>query len=361
VKTGVAESAASRFVFGLRGPALEADERAFFSAHPPLGFLLFKRNLLSPSQTVELLEALRGVSSPEPLLFVDQEGGTVDRVGPLLGVPFASAAACAEAGTDRVHENAYLMGRAARLLGFDVDYAPCLDLAQPGAGAVVLAGRSFGFHAEDVVIGGMVFLHGLARAGLATCVKHFPGLGRGAVDSHAQLPVVDAHDVDLMVTDVAPFTRLARGADGVMVGHAAYPGFEGGALVPASCSPKIHSILRGPVRFDGVVYSDDLEMSALEGTLPERAARAAAAGCDVVIMSRTFEAYEEAVARVGTLGDDAGRTERIAVLRRRVAGAPRPRFTEEAWAKLAEEAQVFAELMAKPREKRKDEDFGRFS
>ena len=349
---------AERFVFGLRGPALDAEERAFFSAQPPLGFLLFKRNLQSPSQTVALLEDLRGLAGA-PLIFVDQEGGTVDRLGPLVGVPFASAAACAEAGTDRIHENAYLMGRVARLLGFDVDFAPCLDLAAPGFGAEVLKGRCFGFHAEDVVIGGMVFLHGLARAGLATCVKHFPGLGRGAVDSHERLPVVDAHDVDLMVTDVAPFTKLARGADGVMVGHAAYPGFEDGALVPASCSPKIHSILRGPVRFEGVVYSDDLEMEALEGSLPQRAERAAAAGCDVVILSKTFEAYEEAVARVDALGPDTARGERLAALRRRVAGAPRPRFTEEAWAKLAEEAAAFAELMSKPREKKRDEDFGR--
>lgn len=353
----MAESRASRFVLGLRGPTLDADERAFFSAHPPLGFLLFKRNLQAPLQVASLIEELRGLSGA-PLLFVDQEGGTVDRLGPLVGVPFASAEACSAAGTDRVHENAYLMGRAARLLGFDVDFAPCLDLAQPGTGAVVLAGRCFGFHAEDVVIGGMVFLHGLARAGLATCVKHFPGLGRGGVDSHDKLPVVDAHDVDLMVTDVAPFTKLARGADGVMVGHAAYPGFEGGGVVPASLSPRIHGILRGPVRFDGVVYSDDLEMSALEGTLPERAERAASAGCDAVILSKTFEAYEESVARVAALGDDPARAERFAALRRRVAGAPRPRFTEEAWAKLEEEAAAFGELMSKPREKRRDEDFG---
>ncbi|HVO51342.1 MAG TPA: glycoside hydrolase family 3 N-terminal domain-containing protein [Thermoanaerobaculia bacterium] len=356
----MANSPAERFVFGLGGPELSIAERAFFTAHPPLGFLLFKRNLQSPSQVVELLEALRGIApaagaaGAPPLLFVDQEGGTVDRIGPLLGAKFASAAACSEAGTDRVHENAYLMGRAARLLGFDVDFAPCLDLGQPGAGAVVLEGRCFGFHAEDVVIGGMVFLHGLARAGLATCVKHFPGLGRGAVDSHAKLPVVDAHDVDLMVTDVAPFAKLARGADGVMVGHAAYPGFEDGAIVPASCSPRIHAILRGPVRFDGVVYSDDLEMSALEGTLPERAARAAEAGCDVLILSKTFEAYEEAVARVKALGADPARDARLTALRRRVAGAPRPRFTEEAWTKLGEEARAFADLMSKPREKRKD-------
>jgi beta-N-acetylhexosaminidase len=218
-----------RFVFGLRGPALEADERAFFSAHPPLGFLLFRRNLQTPSQVVSLIHELRGLSSssfsssassssspssPTPLLFIDQEGGTVDRLGPLLGVPFSSAGECAAGGTDRVHENAYLMGRAARLLGFDVDFAPVLDLAQPGTGAVILAGRTFGFHSEDVVLSGMLFLHGLARAGVVSCLKHFPGLGRGAVDSHLSLPVVDAHDVDLMVTDVAPFTRLSRLAEG---------------------------------------------------------------------------------------------------------------------------------------------------
>jgi hypothetical protein len=80
-----------------------------------------------------------------------------------------------------------------------------------------------------------------------------------------------------------------------------------------------------------------------------------------VILSKTFEAYEEAVARVEALGPDAARAERLAALRRRVAGAPRPRFTEDAWAKLAEEARAFAELMSRPREKRRDEDFGRFS
>ena len=165
-------------------------------------------------------------------------------------------------GVDRIHECAYLMGRAARLLGFDVDFAPVLDLAQPGAGDVVLAGRTFGFHAEDVVLAGTVFLHGLARAGVASCLKHFPGLGRGPVDSHVALPVVDAHDVDLMVTDVAPFTKLARAADGVMVGHAAYPGFTGDET-PASLSPRIHAILRERIGWDGVVYSDDLGMGAL--------------------------------------------------------------------------------------------------
>ncbi len=326
----------------------------------PLGIFLSKQNLQTPSQSASLLEALRRLYFPAPLLFISQEGGSEDPIGPLLGTPCASAAACAAAGTDRVHENAYLMGRAARLLGFDVNLAPVLDLAQPGTGAVVLEGRCFGFHAEDVVLSGMMFLHGLARAGLATAVKHFPGLGRAGMDTRVARPAVDAHDVDLMVTDVAPFTKLARGADAVVVGHAAYPGFTGDDT-PASLSPKLLGILRGAVRFEGVSLADDLVKGALEGTLPERAERAARAGCDALIVSTGSDAWEECAARVAALGEDPARDARFATLRRRVADAPRPRFDEEAWKKLAEEAAAFSELLSKPRKKREEKDLFGFS
>ncbi len=347
----------SRFVFGLNGPELSESERALLVALRPLGILLSKQNLQTPLQSTSLLEALRGLFSPAPLLFVSQEGGSEDPIGPLLGTPCASAAACAAAGTDRVHENAYLMGRAARLLGFDVDLAPVLDLAQPGTGAVVLEGRCFGFHAEDVVVSGLMFLHGLARAGLATAVKHFPGLGRAGKDTRVARPIVDAHDVDLMVTDVAPFAKLARGADAVVVGHAAYPGFTGDDT-PASLSPRILGVLRGSVGFEGVAFADDLGKGALDGTLPERAERAARAGCDALIISAHSDAREECASRVAALGDDPSRDARFAALRRRVADAPRPRFDEETWKRLAEEATAFGELVSKPRKKREDGDFG---
>jgi len=352
-----ASDSPSRFVFGLAGPSLSAEESALLVALRPLGILLSKQNLQTSSQAASLLEALRGLYSPPPLLFVSQEGGTEDPVGPLLGTPCASAAACAAAGTDRVHENAYLMGRAARLLGFDADLAPVLDLAQPGTGAVILEGRSFGFHAEDVVLSGMMFLHGLARAGLATAVKHFPGLGRAGKDTRVARPVVDAHDVDLMVTDVAPFAKLARGADGVVVGHGAYPGFTGDDT-PATLSPKLLGILRGSVRFEGVAFADDLAKGALDGSLPERAERAARAGCDALIVSGARDAWEECAARVAALGADPAREARFAALRRRVADAPRPRFDEAAWRKLAEEAAAFSELLRKPRPRREEMDFG---
>ncbi len=349
----MARGASQRFVFGIDGPDVSSRERAFFAANPPLGFLLFRRNLVSAPDAAALIEELRRIGgSPPPLLFIDQEGGTVDRIGPLLGVRFPSAAGVSSLGTDRVHECSFLMGRAARLLGFDVDFAPVLDLAQPGTGAAVLEGRCFGFHPEDVVVAGTVVLHGLARAGIASCLKHFPGLGRGPVDSHLSLPVVDAHDVDLMVTDVAPFARLASRSDGVMVGHAAYPGFTGGRL-PASLSPFFYTLLRERLGFGGVVYTDDLTMGALEGSVPERSAAAAAAGADVLVVSKGFDEYEECTARVEESSGSRAETEnRLNALREKCTAAPRPRFTEVAWQDLADDVKNFLESLETPRDKK---------
>jgi len=357
VNTEEPRAAAGRFVYGLEGPELTVRERELFAAWPPLGFILFRRNLSSATQAAALIDALRHLSSPTPLLFVDQEGGTVDRIGPLLGLRFPSAALLATKGTDRVHEGAFLMGRAARLLGFDVDFAPVVDLAQPGTGAVVLEGRCFGFHAEDVTLSGTVFLHGLARAGVATCLKHFPGLGRGPVDSHVSLPVVDAHAVDLMVTDVHPFTKLVRSTDGVMVGHAAYPGFTGEAT-PASLTPFFYTLLRERLAFRGAAYTDDLTMGALGGTLPDRCAKAAAAGADVLVVAKGIDEYEECVARVSEAsGAPAVVLARLDALRERCASAPRPMFMPAVWTSLADDVKAFLDLLEKPREKRDEERF----
>ena len=345
-----------RFVVGIEGPVLTDAERRLTSGRLPFGFLLLERNLVSASQAADLLRELRSLGDPPPLLFVDQEGGTVDRLGPLLGVPFPSPSRCAGRGSDAVHDSAFLMGRAARLLGFDVDLAPVLDLAQPGTGAVVLPGRCFAFHPEDVVVAGMVFLHGLSRAGVEGCLKHFPGLGRGAVDSHLARPVIDADEVDLAVTDVLPFARLSRAAGCVLVGHAAYPGLTGDDT-PASLSPRVHALLREGLRFEGVVLSDDLNMRALDGSLSERASAASSAGCDVLLVSRPGEELPEMAARISEgAPKDPAREARLGELRRRAREAPHPGFTETAWASLAAEVAAFLSALEKPRPSRAGDD-----
>jgi beta-N-acetylhexosaminidase len=182
-------------------------------------------------------------------------------------------------------------------------------------------------------------------------VKHFPGLGRGPLDSHAALPVVDAHDVDLMVTDVAPFAKLARASDGVMVGHAAYPGFTGDES-PASLSPRIHAILRERIGWDGVVYSDDLGMAALgEWSVSDRVASAARAGCDVLVVSDGLEEAGVAVDRLVSegLSESPDALARIAALRRRCDDLPRTRFDPEAWDALRAEVEAWLVELSKPR------------
>ena len=116
-------------------------------------------------------------------------------------------------------------------------------------------------------------------------------------------------------------------------------------------------MLRGSVRFEGVAFADDLVKGALDGTLPERAERAARAGCDALIASAPSDAWEECAARVAALGDDPAREIRFEALRRRVADAPRPQFDEAAWKKLTEEASAFSELLSRPRPKREEMDF----
>ena len=142
-----------------------------------------------------------------------------------------------------------------------------------------------------------------------------------------------------------------------MVGHAAYPGFTGES-VPASGSPFFYDLLRSRIGFAGVVYTDDLTMGALAGSLAERAARSAAAGADVLVAARGIDDYAECVARVGEIKDSAEDAEsRIANLRSRCRFSPRLPFTPEAWAALADEVKVFLEKLEKPREKRKDGEF----
>jgi beta-N-acetylhexosaminidase len=175
--------------------------------------------------------------------------------------------------------NAHAMGIELAEAGITVDYYPTLDVRQHGAHDVI-GDRALGYEPLRVAALGRAILEGLASAGVAGCIKHMPGHGRSAVDTHKELPTVSASEDELEI-DLAPFAAL-RDAPIGMTGHLVFPVWD--REHPATQSPTvIREIIRGRIDFDGLLLTDDLDMEALSGSVPERAERAVAAGCDLAL------------------------------------------------------------------------------
>ena len=273
------------FGVGVEGAVLAPAERDILRRHPPFGVILFRRNIESVDQLARLTGELRDLGVRH--LFLDQEGGPVDRLRDLLA-PAPSFARVSRAGAGAARRAGELAGGALARLGFDVDLAPVVDRAVPGAGAAVLGERSASPDPGPVIQAAAGFLQGLHSRGIAGCLKHFPGLGRARFDTHQKLPVIES-DPHQLALDVAPFDALMAEARAIMVSHAAA---EDG--VPASLSaPWARTYLREILGFDGAAFSDDLEMGALDafGSLPERCVRASIAGCDLLFVCRRIEEY----------------------------------------------------------------------
>ena len=278
------------FGVGVEGPELSPREREILTAHPPFGVILFRRNIESPGQLAELVASLRELGAR--YLFLDQEGGPVDRLRDLLS-PAPSFARASRAGAAR--RAGELAGEALARLGFDVDLAPVVDRSVPGAGALVLGERSASADPGPIIAAAGAFLAGLHSRGIGGCLKHFPGLGRARLDTHNKLPVIES-DSHQLALDIAPFDALMSDAGAIMIAHAAAD--DG---VPASLSPTwARTYLREIVGFEGAAFSDDLEMGALSafGELPERSSRAALAGCDLLFVCRRLEALPACVESV---------------------------------------------------------------
>ena len=281
---------AGLFCVGVAGTALTPSERRILDASPPFGVILFRRNIESAEQVRELVATVRERGAR--MLFLDQEGGPVDRLAGILG-PFPSFARAAAAGQAR--GAGAIAGAALATLGFDVDLAPVVDRAVPEAGAVVLRERSASADSGEVIRAAADFLAGLHAEGIGGCLKHFPGLGRARLDTHLELPVIpdERHEEAL---DIAPFDALMTVARAVMVSHAADPNG-----VPASLSyERATVVLRDRLGFEGAAFSDDLEMGALGafGGLSARSAAACRAGCDLLFVCKTIEEYPDCVAAV---------------------------------------------------------------
>lgn len=274
-------------IFGLAGTTLSAEERAFFADADPVGYILFGRNCESRDQLRALTDDLRTIHGRERLIVsIDQEGGRVRRMRPPVWLDHPPGAAYAAlydiapiTAIEAARTGAELIGRELAEMGITVDYHPPLDLPQPGAHDVI-GDRALGTEPMQVAALGRAILDGLAAAGVVGCVKHMPGHGRSTADTHKEMPTVTASAAELE-RDLEPFRALSAAPLG-MTGHLLFTAWD--ADNPATVSPTVvGEIIRGRIGFGGLLLTDDIDMEALAGTVPERAERALAAGCDVVL------------------------------------------------------------------------------
>jgi beta-N-acetylhexosaminidase len=288
--------AAEQVFVGIPGLRLDAESAGLLSAHQPGGVILFKRNIKDEEQLNDLVTDLRRVV-PAALLGIDAEGGRVDRLKDVVG-PAPAASFLARHAPSYSLQAGHWMAQALRLFDIDVDFAPVVDLDRGGVDNA-LDGRYFGATPAAVIPRAQAFLRGLHSGGAGGCIKHFPGLGGAGQDTHFHMSAVYL-PVEELRTDLEPFEALGRLAGAVMVGHALYPAYDS-SMRPATLSPSvIGGVLRGRLGFEGVVFSDDMEMKALDewGDLPERCEICFAAGCDVLLVCHTLAALPEIVARL---------------------------------------------------------------
>lgn len=273
------------FVTGLKGTILSADERAFLREAAPWGLILFRRNVQDRDQLSRLTADFRDAVGWMAPVLVDQEGGRVQRMTAPVWRKYPSGQRLAGAASlvgdpTLIEDVAHLIGDDLATVGIDVDCAPCLDIATPGM-TVAIGDRSYGATPELVATAGRAFANGLISAGVLPVIKHIPGHGRARVDSHHELPVVDADLETLAASDFAPFAALAD-LPAAMTAHLVYTAVD--AERPATQSAVlIEQIIRGRLGFDGLLFSDDLSMNALKGTIGERAGATLAAGCDIAL------------------------------------------------------------------------------
>ena len=273
-------------ILGLSGPKLTDAERLFFRDANPWAFILFARNVENPKQLLRLTSDLREAVGRNCLIFVDQEGGRVQRLRAPHWRKFPSGAAFQHLyakekwlGKRAAYLSYRLIADDLRKVGITADCAPVLDLPQKNADPII-SDRAFGVNPVPIIDIAHAAMAGLMCGGVAPVVKHIPGHGRATVDSHKELPRIKASRKVLENTDFIPFRALAD-APMAMTAHAVYECNSRSAVTVSKKS--LTELVRAAIGFNGLVMSDDLDMKALKGGLTRKTERALAAGCDVAL------------------------------------------------------------------------------
>lgn len=317
------------FISGCSGPVLSTAERDFFARTNPWGLILFKRNCETPEQLKRLTADFRAaVGRKNAPVFIDQEGGRVQRLGPPSNAwrryPAARAYgdafnASALAGLRAARNVGRLMAEDLIAAGITANCVPVLDVPQPGAHEIV-GNRAYSDRIEAIMALARAHAAGFADGGVLPVIKHIPGHGRARADSHLELPVVDATRAELEAVDFPPFAAMAD-APMAMTAHVVYTAID--KTAPATLSRKvISSVIRKQIGFRGLLMTDDLSMKALTGSYAEKTRRALDAGCDIVLhCNGDMAQMEEVAAAAGALKGKALSRARAAL---KAARKPQP-------------------------------------
>lgn len=280
-------------IFGCEGPVLSADEAAFFADSRPWGFILFARNVVDAPQLRKLCADLRASVGWDAPIFMDQEGGTVQRLRPPLARNWADANA-QTGGLRAIELRHRLMAAELRAVGVDGNCAPVIDVAGPDTHPF-LTRRIWSDDPAQVAQIAKTAAAGLLAGGVLPVIKHLPGHGGANADSHFNIPRTEASLAELEAHDFVPVRAMADQVLG-MTSHVVYTALD--PDTPATHSAKVLSYLRQELGFTGLLMTDDIDMKALGGSVAERSAKALQARCDVVLHCSGIMDDMKAVANV---------------------------------------------------------------
>jgi len=354
------------FFIGLPGTELDEEARSLIEEIKPGGIILFGRNVESAEQVRKLLDDARAMLPVQPLCGIDQEGGLVDRLRDIFP-PMPSARAIRQHGDlSGARTLGRVTGEVLRMLGLDINFAPVMSIITQARSQLTngLYSRSFGSSPGEVLGYTTVYMRGLQATGCLGCLKHFPGIGAGDVDSHIEMPMVPLSRDDLLAQDLAPYIELFQRADDrvrvVMVSHGGFPnidikkGTTSGLIIPASISPGIVSkLLRQELKYNHLVVTDDLEMGAIAKNfeIEDASVRAFLAGEDMLLICSTPETIRRgyrallAAARDGSVSEKRiqGSLKRIAATKALVK--PPPPLDMEKYNQLANDIRQLNETL----------------
>lgn len=273
-------------IFGMSGLALSAEEKSFFRDANPAGYIIFGRNIDNRDQLRSLTDSIRDLDGRNVPILIDQEGGRVARMkqpewqhfptGDIFHRLYQTAPISA---IEAMRLNARAIAHDLHEVGINVNCAPLLDVRNADT-VDAIGDRALGYDPMQVAALGKATLQGLESGGVAGIIKHIPGHGRATIDSHMDLPHVHASAQELE-SDIAPFISLSDSSM-AMTAHIIYESWDRANC--ATMSPFIITeIIRKKIGFDGLLFSDDLDMKALKGDKAQRAIDVVAAGCDIAL------------------------------------------------------------------------------